>query len=62
MESVEKWKETEEKDVEVVKREERMDEMEVHMSKRSAFTINGQTIRCSEGFQSWFIDKELTSV
>ena len=62
MESVEKWKSVEEKEVSVVKREENVDEMNVHMSKQAAFEVNGRRIRCSETFQSWFIDRELTSV
>ena len=62
MESVEEWKDVERKEVSVVKREERMDEMKVHMSKARSFEMNGQTIRCSEDWQSWFIDRELESV
>ena len=62
MESVEEWKDVERKEVSVVKREKRMDEMKVHMSKPRSFEMNGQTMRCSEGVQSWFIDRELQSV
>ena len=62
MESVEEWKSVEEKEVSVVKREENVDEMNVHMSKPTAFEVNGQRIRCSETFQSWFIDRELKPV
>ena len=62
MESVEEWKSVEEKEVSVVKREESVDEMNVHMSKPTAFEMNGQRIRCSERWQSWIIDRELKSV
>ena len=62
MESVEEWKSVEEKEVSVVKREERVDEMNVHMSKPAAFEMNGQRIKCLEKWQSWFIDRELKSV
>ena len=60
--SVETWKSVEMKDVSVVKREVRVDEMKIHMSKPTSFSMNGQTIRCSEGWNSWFIDRELQSV
>ena len=62
MESVEEWRYVEEKEVEVVKKEERLSEMKVHLSKPSSFEINGQTINCSGEWQSWFIDRELRSV
>ena len=62
VESVEKWKWVEGKDVEVVKKEERLTEMKTHMSNASSFDVDGQTIRCSEGWQSWFLDRELRSV
>ena len=52
----------EEKEVSVVKREESIPENEVHMSKRSSFTMSGGRIRCSERQQSWIIDRELKSV
>ena len=62
MESVEEWEGVEEKEVEVVKREERVDEMEVHTSDVSAFDVNDRIIRCSGPWNSWFIDRELKSV
>ena len=62
MESVEEWKSVEEKEVRFVKREESVDEMNVHMSKATAFEVNGQRIRCLEKLQSWIIDRELKSV
>ena len=62
MESVEEWRYVEEKEVEVVKKEEKLSDMKVHLSKPSSFEIYGQTIRCSEGRQSWFIDRALQSV
>ena len=62
MESVEKWKYVRMKEVEVVKREERLGELKVHVSKPTSFIMNGQTIRCSEGGQLWFIDRALQSV
>ena len=62
MESVEKWNWVERKEVEVVKREERLDEMKVHIPTSLSYTMNGHTIRCLEGEQSWFIDRELKSV
>ena len=62
MESVEKWEDMEEKEVAVVKREERIAENEMHMSKPSSFTLNDKLIRCSTGRQSWIIDRELKSV
>ena len=62
MESVEEWKSVEEKEVSVMKREERIPENKIHMSKPSSFTMNGQKLTCSERMQSWFIDRELKSV
>ena len=62
MESVEEWKSVEEKEVSVVKREDNIGENEMHMSKRSSFTMNGRIIRCSEKWQSWIINRELKSV
>ena len=62
MESVCEWKSVEEKEVSVVKREERISGNEMHLSKRSSFTINNKMIRCSEEYQSWIIDRELKSV
>ena len=62
MDEVKEWKDVEEKTVEAVKREENISETEMHMSKRSSFFLNGKTIRCSEKFQSWFINRELKSV
>ena len=62
LESVEDWKYVKMKEVQVMKREERLDELKVHVSKPPSFVMNGQTIRCSEGGQSWFIDRELQSV
>ena len=62
MESVEEWKDVRMKEVEVMEREERLGELKVHVSKPTSFIMNGQTIRCSEGMQSWFIDRELQSV
>ena len=62
MESVEEWEDVEEKEVSVVKREERISGNEMHLSKRSSFTINNKMIRCSEEYQSWIIDRELKSV
>ena len=62
MESIEEWKYVERKEVEVVKREERLSEMKLHMSNEGSFEMNGQRIRCTEGWQSWFIDRELKSV
>ena len=62
MESVKEWGDVEEKDVSVVKREEKISENEMHMSKKSSFIINGQRIKCSEEWQSWIIDRELKSV
>ena len=61
MESVKEWKPVEKKEVLVVKREDNIRENEIHMSKRSSFTMNGRMIRCSEKFQSWIIDRELKS-
>ena len=62
MESVEEWKSVEEKEVSVMKREDKIGENEMHMSKRSSFSMNDKMIRCSERRQSWFIDRELKSV
>ena len=62
MESVKEWKPVEKKEVLVVKRGDNLRENEIHMSKRSSFTMNGRMIRCSEKFQSWIIDRELKSV
>ena len=62
MDSVEEWKSVEEKEVSVVEREETIPENEMHMSKRSSFSMNGRMIRCSERWQSWIIDRELKSV
>ena len=62
MESVEEWKSVEEKEVSVVQREDNIGENEMHMSKRSSFSMNGRMIRCSERWQSWIIDRELKSV
>ena len=61
MESVEE-KSVEEKRVTVVKREGTIAENVIHMSNPGSFTINGRTIRCSENWQSWVIDRELKSV
>ena len=62
MESVCEWKSVEEKEVRVVKREEKISDNKMHMSKRSSFTMNDKMIRCSEKRQSWIIDRELKSV
>ena len=62
IESVEEWKSVEMKEVEVMKKEEEISENEVHMSKRSSFEMNGRMIRCSEGCQTWILDRELNSV
>ena len=62
VESVGRFKFPEGKEVEVVKREERLTEMKTHMSKASSFEINDRTIICSSRMQSWFIDRELKSV
>ena len=62
METVEEWKSVKMKEVEVVKREERLDELKAHLSTPTSFVTNAQTIRCSEGMQSWFIDRALQSV
>ena len=62
MESVERWKEMEQKGVQVVKKVERIEEIKVHMSKDSSFEVNGGIIKCSEAWQSWIIDQELKSV
>ena len=62
MESVEEWKSVEEKEVSVMKREDKIRENEMHMSKRSSFSINDKMIRCSEEWQSWIINRELKSV
>ena len=62
MESVEEWKSVEEKEVSVMKREDKIRENEMHMSKRSSFSMNDKMIRCSEKFQSWIINRELKSV
>ena len=60
--SLEEWKSVEEKEASVVKREDKIGENEMHVSKRSSFTMNGRLIRCSEECQSWIIDRELKSV
>ena len=62
IESVQEWKSVERKEVEVVKSEERLDEIEVYMTKPTSFEMNGRIIRCSEAHQSWIIDRELKSV
>ena len=62
MESVEEWKSVEEKDVLVVQREDKIGENEMHMSRRSSFSMNDKSIRCSERVQTWFLDRELKSV
>ena len=62
MESVEEWKSVERKKVSVVKREERIPENEIHLSKSSSFEVNDKMIRCSDEWQSWIIDRELKSV
>ena len=62
MESVKEWKDVEEKKVSIVKREDKIAENEIHMSKRSSFSMNDKLISCSEGFQSWIIDRELKYV
>ena len=62
IEVVKEWKDVEEKEVSVVEREDKIGENEMHMSKRSSFSMNDKMIRCSDGWQSWFIDRELKSV
>ena len=62
MESVSEWEGKLMKEVSVVKREESVSEIRVHMSKPSSFSVNGRMIKCSEGWQSWIIDRELKSV
>ena len=57
------WNNPERKVVEVVKKEERIDRMEVHMSNPSVFVIfNGKRLRCSAERQSLFINRELKTV
>ena len=63
IQSVKAWNNPERKVVEVVKQEERIDRMELHMSKPTAFVIfNGKILRCSEERQSLFINRELKTV
>ena len=62
MDSVEEWKPVDEKDVAVVKREERLSKLKLYLSNPSSFGLNGQMINCSESNQSWFINQELKSV
>ena len=66
MESVEKWKEVEGKRGDVVKKIERMEEMNVYMTVsvdlRDAFEVNGSIIRCYEGWHTWMVDREVRSV
>ena len=62
LESVEEWKPVKWKSVPVVKKEELLPEMKIHLSKPSSFKIIGQTIRSSVKWQSCLIDRELKSV
>ena len=62
MESVEEWEDVEEKEVSVVKREDKIGENEMHMSNRSSFLMNRRIIICSEEWESWIINRQLTSV
>ena len=62
MESVKEWEWKERKEVEVMKKEENMDEMNIHTSDPDSFELNGRTINCSEQWQSCIIDRELKSV
>ena len=62
MESIQEWQLVKMKEVEVVKREGVLANIQVHMSKRSSFEVIDQTIRCTEGFQSFFIDREFAPV
>ena len=57
-----KWEYIERKEVDVLKREERLDGMNMHMLKASAFEVLDGRITCSEAWQSLFIDRELKSV
>ena len=62
MESVKEWAWIKEKKVSVVKREDKIAENEIYISKRSSCSMSRKRIRCSENWQSWFIDRELKSV
>ena len=62
MESVEEWKSVKMKEVRVMMRKEKISENEMHMSLPSSFRINGRTIRCSPGGQTWFLDRQLKDV
>ena len=62
MESVKEWEDVEMKEVEVVKKEEVLNDMPVHLSKQKSIRIANKTIRCSKGGESWLIDRELKSV
>ena len=60
--SVSEWKDVERKEVEVVKKEEKLNELKVHLSKQTSFRMNDQTILCTEAGAAWFLYRELTSV
>ena len=62
MESVEEWKDVEEKEVSIVKREEKISENEMHGSNGSSFSMNGRIIRYSEELQSCINEICLTFV
>ena len=62
IEAGKEWKNAEEKKVAVVKREDKIGENEMHLSKPNSFSMTGQTITCREKFQSWIINRELKSV